>query len=397
MKAHTGWLGVVVALALAVTGVFPAWATAEGELFSDFRIDAASLDFPQRSVAIDIYRPDETGALRVDDSIRHDCALNRVTGDASFYIQPKVDGVWVTVDYLTDLDGNGTYELLDSDTGTMRGIAPSAGSVLQLSAQAQPLEGGKSYVLSAQTLVEGCQVATQARIEADSACSLGLAVTDTSRQDLPLYLVNLHYQRPGSDEEQILSYYLKIYDKVLIPDDVSPSDWYYSAVEFVLTKGYLTGTGDGNFDPSGLANRAQLAQILWRMGGSLSAVGVQFSDVDEDDWYYSAVSWCCRQKLMSGLTEDTFGPTAALSREQTAQILYQYARHVDADVRARADLGAFTDADSISAWARGSVEWAVASGLLSGYEDGTLRPDNGLTRAQLSVMLQTYFQVLGLE
>ena len=64
-----------------------------------------------------------------------------------------------------------------------------------------------------------------------------------------------------------------------MPIDVSPSDWYYSAVEFALTRGYLSGTGNGIFQPDGLVTRAQLAQILWRMGGSLSAPGVEFSDV----------------------------------------------------------------------------------------------------------------------
>ena len=48
----------------------------------------------------------------------------------------------------------------------------------------------------------------------------------------------------------------------------------------------------------------------------------------------------------------------------------------------------------MSDWARTSVEWAVVNGLLSGYDDGTLRPASGVTRAQLSTVLYTFTQML---
>ena len=79
-------------------------------------------------------------------------------------------------------------------------------------------------------------------------------------------MVELH----RGEEAQI--YYLKIFDSVLIPEDVSPSDRYYGAVEFALSQGYLTGTGDGTFAPEQPLNRAQLAQILWRVGGDRKSV-----------------------------------------------------------------------------------------------------------------------------
>lgn len=47
--------------------------------------------------------------------MRYSGSVNRVAGDASFYIQPKTEGVWMEVDYLTDLNGDGTYELLDGE------------------------------------------------------------------------------------------------------------------------------------------------------------------------------------------------------------------------------------------------------------------------------------------
>ena len=394
MKRHTPWMGLILSLALVMTAVFPARAAEEEVPFSDFRIDAGGMDFLEQQVSIHIYRQNEAGAFQVDDSVLHTCTLNRVTGDASFYIQPTVDGVWVTVDYLTDLNGDGTYELLDGDRTIGWTMAPGTASTLQPAEETAPLAGGQTYILSAQTLVQCGQVAAQNRLAGGSA-ALDVGQGDTSQQEHPLYLVNLHTLSPATGEEELQSYYLKIYGNILMPIDVSPGDWYYSAVEFALTRGYLSGTGNGIFQPDGLVTRAQLAQILWRMGGSLSAPGVEFSDVAPDQWYYAAVSWCCDQELMDGLPDGTFGPSTALSREQLAHILYLFAQHGREELEsASLTLDSFSDAGSVSDWARTSVEWAVANGLLSGYDDGTLRPASGVTRAQLSTVLYTFTQML---
>ena len=394
MKRHTPWMGLILSLALVMTAVFPARAAEEEVPFSDFRIDAGGMDFLEQQVSIHIYRQNEAGAFQVDDSVLHTCTLNRVTGDASFYIQPTVDGVWVTVDYLTDLNGDGTYELLDGDRTIGWTMAPGTASTLQPAEETAPLAGGQTYILSAQTLVQCGQVAAQNRLAGGSA-ALDVGQGDTSQQEHPLYLVNLRTLSPATGEEELQSYYLKIYGNILMPIDVSPSDWYYSAVEFALTRGYLSGTGNGIFQPDGLVTRAQLAQILWRMGGSLSAPGVEFSDVAPDQWYYAAVSWCCDQELMDGLPDGTFGPSTALSREQLAHILYLFAQRGREELEsASLTLDSFSDAGSVSDWARTSVEWAVANGLLSGYDDGTLRPASGVTRAQLSTVLYTFTQML---
>ena len=53
-------------------------------------------------------------------------------------------------------------------------------------------------------------------------------------------------------------------------------------------------------------------------------------------------------------------------------------------------LSGFTDGGSASSWARDALGWAVDSGLFSGYEDGSLRPGSGITRAELAVVLQGF-------
>lgn len=386
-------LGLLLSLALAGTLALPAHAAPEVPAFADFRIDAAGRDFPQQAVSIHVYRPDQSGVLRVDDAVLHSCTLNRVTGDASFYIQPGAAGVWVTVDFLTDLNGDSVYELVDTDDPSVRWpMAAQGGTTLLPVQEVQPLEENEIYVLAARDLASGAQVAALERSTPGSPTALDVGLDPAAQPGLPLCLVNLHCAG-SAGEEQIQSYYLKIYDKVLTPDDVSPSAPYYDAVEFCLARGYLSNTGGGAFSPDQPVDRAQLAQILWRMGGSLSAPGVEFSDVTPEDWYHSAVSWCYQEGIMTGQSDVTFGAASTLTREQMALIFYQFAkRSLPEMASASHTLDGFSDQASVSDWARTGLEWAVANNLLTLPGDGTLRPGGGVTRASIAQFLYAYDQ-----
>ena len=190
-----------------------------------------------------------------------------------------------------------------------------------------------------------------------------------------------------------MSFYLRLYDSVIIPSDVPYGIWYYDAVEYALDQGFLSGTGSDSFSPNDTVTRAQLAQILWRLGGSQSAQGAGYADVPSSQWYHSAVSWCSAVGLMSG-TGSGFSPEGVLTREQLALVLRQYAQYAGLDVSTTRSLSQFTDGSSASPWARDALGWAVSNGLLSGYDDGSLRPANGISRAELAVVLRGFCQNL---
>ena len=73
-----------------------------------------------------------------------------------------------------------------------------------------------------------------------------------------------------------------------------------------------------------------------------------------------------------------------------AAILYRYAKFAGLDVSASGDLTAFPDGDSVSGWAKDSVSWAVAEGLLTGRDDGTLDPAGTATRAEIATILMRW-------
>lgn len=389
-KRYKRWmaaaLAAVMTAALSISSVL---ALPAAEPFAEFRIDATGNDIRDRTISVALYRRDKSGQFQVDDTVEYTCKLNRATMDAGFFIQPKADGVWVTVDYLTDMNGDGTYELLDGDDSPVWDVMDLQGSLAPAAEEGAPtLTNGETYILAPELLVHRSKEAVQART-AGGAAPLDVGQGDIASQDFPLCMIKLHRTDPADGEDYVQTYYLEIYDRVLIPFDISPGSWYYDAVKFVLAEGYFAGTDDGLFVPDGPLTRAQLAQVLWTMSGSQNAQMSQFSDVSADDWYCRAVSWCQQEGLISGYNHNTFAPNDPLSREQMVSILLRYARHSGVSLRTGADLSQFSDAADISPWAVESMKWAITNSLLPNIED-SLRPGETVTRAELAAALYTY-------
>ena len=170
--------------------------------------------------------------------------------------------------------------------------------------------------------------------------------------------------------------------------DVSEGDWFYDPVCFVYSQGLMTGTSATTFEPNTHLSRAMLVAVLHRLEGSPQASAGDFTDVADGDWYAQAVNWAASVGVVNGFDDGTFQPNAAITREQMAAILRNYAAYKGLDVTAADDLANYSDASSVSDWAKESIQWAVGSGLLGGYEDGTLRPQGTTTRAEVASVLQ---------
>ncbi len=169
-----------------------------------------------------------------------------------------------------------------------------------------------------------------------------------------------------------------------VPDDA----WYAPGVSFAYENGMMNGTGAGKFSPDGTATRAAVITILWRMSGSPSVEReLTFSDVDDAAWYAGAVRWAVSTGVMTGYSEDEFGPDDRVSREQLAVIIYRY---TDASISEETVLERFEDLADLSDWARNGMGWAVSLGIINGTDETTLSPRSGATRAQLAAILQRY-------
>lgn len=170
--------------------------------------------------------------------------------------------------------------------------------------------------------------------------------------------------------------------------DVASTAWYAEAVAFVNKKGLMGGVSDAAFGPEEAMSRAMLATVLWRMAERPAADGpIPFSDVPEGAWYTQAVRWAASAGLLSGYGGGRFGPNDPVTREQIAAILWRY------EGQPWADGGTdFADEADISPWAATAVDWARASGVLSGRDGNRFAPQDSASRAEVAMTLMNYLQ-----
>ena len=172
--------------------------------------------------------------------------------------------------------------------------------------------------------------------------------------------------------------------------DVTPNAWYKDAVQYAYAGGLMTGVSAHEFAPEATTTRAMIVSMLARLEGVESAESAGFADVAADDWYATAVNWAASVGITSGTGDGNFSPNTAITREQLAAILMNYAQYKGQDVSARATLDTYNDATAISSWANDVMSWAVAEGLLTGVTADTLQPQGAATRAQVAAILQRF-------
>ena len=177
--------------------------------------------------------------------------------------------------------------------------------------------------------------------------------------------------------------------------DVNEGDWFHDAVRYVYDNGLMDGVGDGQFAPNATTNRAMVVTILYRLAGEPDVSGdLGFTDVAAGLWYTDAVTWAAQKGIVNGISETEFAPSGDLTREQLATVLYRYAESMGYDVSASVGLSGFPDAGDIQSYATQALSWAVAEGLLQGFEDDTLRPQGNATRAQIATILMRFCQTV---
>ena len=178
--------------------------------------------------------------------------------------------------------------------------------------------------------------------------------------------------------------------------DVVAGTWYYGAAAYAYNNGLFAGMTPTTFAPNATMTRAMLVSVLWRLAGEPTPKAPNtFVDVPDGAWYTDAVTWAAENGVVSGIGGSRFDPSGFVTREQTAEILYNYAHSKGYDVSARADLTAFPDAASVSGWAEEALSWANAAGLINGtVRDGQtiLDPQGSASRAQVAMILMNYVE-----
>ena len=155
--------------------------------------------------------------------------------------------------------------------------------------------------------------------------------------------------------------------------DVPQNSWFASAVQYVTSNSLMNGTSTTAFSPSATMSRGMLMTVLARYAGESTEGGTV--------WYEKGMNWAKNKGISDGSA-----PNRNITREQLAAMLYRYAGEPDG----AADLSAYTDAGSVSAYAEKAVQWCVKNGILTGKTSSTLAPKATATRAECAAMLQRF-------
>ena len=173
-------------------------------------------------------------------------------------------------------------------------------------------------------------------------------------------------------------------------EDVKVGDWFAEEVQYVVDKGLMSGTSKTTFAPSATTTRGMIVAILHRLEKEPAATASAFTDVKAGAYYEKAINWAAANDIVKGVTETTFAPDQAITREQMAAILYRYAQFKGYDMSKANKLDAYTDAAQVSAYAVPAMQWANAENLITGKSATVLDPKGNATRAEVSSILMRF-------
>lgn len=175
--------------------------------------------------------------------------------------------------------------------------------------------------------------------------------------------------------------------------DVKSTAWYYNAVKYVYENNLMAGTGDTTFDPEVSLTRAMTAQILYNLEGQPKVdEEATFADMNEaPTWSVDAIAWAQDTGVVAGMGDNEFAPNAKVTREQFAQMMYNYAKYKEYDLTKTGDLSKFPDDGSVSDWAETAMSWANGNGLINGHEDsGLIDPAGNTIRGQAASIIMNF-------
>lgn len=169
--------------------------------------------------------------------------------------------------------------------------------------------------------------------------------------------------------------------------DLESVAWAQEAITALAEQGIISGKTSEQFCPNDYITRAEFARIAAdAFGAKADGTAVRFSDVTPGDWYYDYVIRCCNAGLIMGISDNFFGAADRLTRQDLAVILCRAAEKSNYKFN-ETNRTAFKDADSISDYARESVEKMYNSGLINGIEPDLFAPMENATRAQAAYLI----------
>ncbi|MFI3116115.1 MAG: GLUG motif-containing protein [Clostridia bacterium] len=174
-----------------------------------------------------------------------------------------------------------------------------------------------------------------------------------------------------------------IFEQGMQFSDVNEDDWFYEYVENMSVNGLMYGISNDLFSPYTTTDNAMMITILWRL-----AEGTTFSS-DEEDYYATALAWAVENNILTEEDLVEFVATEKVTREQIATYLYTYEGSPKTIENFSNN---FADSLDISEWAVEAMDWAVLNEIFIGNIKGYLNPNAEASRAEIATILSRYLE-----
>lgn len=171
--------------------------------------------------------------------------------------------------------------------------------------------------------------------------------------------------------------------------DIPNTDVPIGELPDVAHQAYIRGYSDGTVRPNDYITREEMAVIVYRVKSDEDAdtfpvTGEVFSDVARERWSVREIEYMADKKVLQGYPTGEFGPEGNLTRAELAAIIARVGNFTETD-----GANSFTDLND-SHWAYQSVLSLCKAGIVSGYEDGTFKADNNVTRAEVMAIVNRF-------
>lgn len=176
-------------------------------------------------------------------------------------------------------------------------------------------------------------------------------------------------------------------------DDISADEWYYEAVRTLKSKKIIDGTANNKFEPDSAITREEFVKMIVLAFDMYNAnAETTFSDTNSIFWHYRYIASAQAAGIIKGVSDSEFGVGKPITREEMAVIINRIIDYKKiAPENSLAESKEFTDKGQESEWASESIENLKNYGYMNGFEDGTFRPAENVSRAMAA---QTVYNIV---
>lgn len=172
--------------------------------------------------------------------------------------------------------------------------------------------------------------------------------------------------------------------------------WAKTDMEFAVNRGLLNGTSAATFSPDTAMTRGMFVTALGRLAG-VDVNGCRytnFTDVNTDAYYSPYVSWAAQKGIVKGTGDTTFAPDQAVTRQEMAVIMENYAKVTGYTIPKTRAAVTFADSGSIASWAKDAVQSMQMAGIINGKGGNKFDPAAAATRAEACSVLHRYVELV---